>query len=397
MFGSLPVLTHYSILSRRSCHHQVSVGHHWLDGSSIPSITPTFVGLPCTPMSDSVADSDQMLKKRSNQPLIGQTSESLPSQLSSSSSPSDFGSGTGDANTDVHQTSNVTSTSSVPRRPQISELMAHVSTTQTRNEQHPAQSMGSPPRKRRCVSASPIVLARTRWTSPDRFIPSRPNHDKATPFLTSKPPSSLHRRELYGRARDPAADPFRSQTESRSQETANRRTPSTAYGLHPPRYMPSFVHGVDAGPVNIDPRRGPDALRHTSWGGFWTVGGASAAQFGQLRGVPTGSGQRIASGTNAPMHTPAFLDAPTHADLRSAHENRLALALEIDQAARILSPSRGTSHTSGTPAAHDQAVRWRDCAWGRHHAHKGILLSAMIGIMLTCGSTASEKYGNPQD
>ena len=303
--------------------------------------------------------------------VIG-TTALLPSPSSSyvcSSSESAIG---GDIDSEIDpRTRNVISGKTIRKRPRISDLQQHVSTSKIPNEQHPAQQTSksfTPSPKRRCVSACATI----KFTTPDRYIPHRPLLGEESPsYRTSKPPSTLRDRERYNRARDHRADPFRSVSEARSNQIVSRQRANNAHQLQPPRYTPSFVYGADAGPFTIEPRPGAESLRQLSWGGFWTVGGRSASYFGQLNPVPTGGTSMLTSGTNAPMHTPGFLDMPNKDDLVRAHEGRLALALDIDQAARVLhhSPQR---QLDAPVALRSAAVRWQNGEWIRPHHPRGI-------------------------
>ena len=257
---------------------------------------------------------------------------------------------------------------SIRKRPHISDLQQHASTSRIPNEKHPAQSPNpllTPPPKRRCASANAAVRAQSRFASPDRYVPQRPAFTQDCPsYRVSKPPSMLKGREKHTRSRDPTRNPFRAISD-RSKEMARRRNGDNLYGLRPPHYTPSFVNGHDAAPFAVDPRFGAQAARQLSWGGFWTVGGRGAAQLGQLHAVQAGSAGVLASGTNAPMHTPTFLDRPTKDDMIQAHESRLALAMDIDEASRILQYTPTSIVTPRTPRSSTAGIKWEDNGWAR--------------------------------
>lgn len=122
------------------------------------------------------------------------------------------------------------------------------------------------------------------------------------------------------------------------------------------------MHGRDTTPAHIDSRVANRPLRQIS-SGFWTVGGRVVVQLGQIQGIPSGSGGLLASGTTAPLHTASFLDQATHDDKVLAQERRLALALSIDQASRILlqtiTPKDESVHSDRGP------IVWEDGAWVR--------------------------------
>lgn len=122
------------------------------------------------------------------------------------------------------------------------------------------------------------------------------------------------------------------------------------------------MHGRDTTPAHIDPRVANRSLRQIS-GGFWTVGGRLVVQLGQIQGIPSGSGGLLASGTTAPLHTASFLDQASHDDKVLAHERRLALALDIDQASRILLQT--TTVNDETVHSDRSPIVWEDGAWVR--------------------------------
>ena len=171
----------------------------------------------------------------------------------------------------------------------------------------------------------------------------------------------LRGREKYTRSRDTTQNPFRSISD-RSAEMARRRQ-DNPWGLHYPHYTPSFVNGTDAAPFAVNPRVGTPA-RQLSWGGFWTVGGRAAVQLSQLHAIEAGYGM-LASGTNAPIHTPTFLDHPTRDAQIKAHESRLALAMDIDQASRILQYSSPNGLEAQTPQTSATGLKWQNNTWTR--------------------------------
>lgn len=137
-----------------------------------------------------------------------------------------------------------------------------------------------------------------------------------------------------------------------------------AYNLRPPHYTPSFIHGTDTTPAHLGARLSTGALRQIS-SGFWTVSGRASVQTGQLPGIPSGSGDLLVSGAVAPLHTASFLNQPTSDDKIVDHERRLALALEIDQANRILHlPSFEDTESRRCPPDQNEYI-WRDSTWTR--------------------------------
>lgn len=86
-----------------------------------------------------------------------------------------------------------------------------------------------------------------------------------------------------------------------------------------------------------------------------------------------GRGRRVASGTNAPMYTSAFLDKVQPSQGLEMHERRLAAALELDQANKVLVdigrdqfgaalPTSPASPRSSASSATSPTV-WKDNQW----------------------------------
>ncbi|EXJ77002.1 hypothetical protein A1O3_10159 [Capronia epimyces CBS 606.96] len=180
----------------------------------------------------------------------------------------------------------------------------------------------------------------------------------------STPPSLLQGSERNNRRRDTAVDPFLSISKTRSKNLDRQRHSHNSYNLCPPHYTPSFVNETDTTPPHGDARATSRSLRQVS-GGFWTVGGRLSVQLGQLHGINAGTGGLLASGTNAPLHTATFLDQPTPDDKTLGHERRLALALEIDQASRILPQDSATDREVANTLADHSPFVWRDNSWTR--------------------------------
>lgn len=223
--------------------------------------------------------------------------------------------------------------------------------------------------RRRCISCvEGSRRARTWFSSPDRFLsPRAESIERESVFRVSKSPPSLSPRERNERQRDPSADPFRSKSPSRSTDAITTRHSLTGRRQRPPHFTPSFVHGHAAFPGAIDAEEPAEVPRQISAGAVWNVGGATVARGGPRPGVPDGHGRLLASGTNGPMHTAHFLDRDnSNLDVQQ-HEDRLALALQIDQASRVLSsisrpPLVESVSTQSTPCG---PLTWRNNAWAR--------------------------------
>jgi hypothetical protein len=237
------------------------------------------------------------------------------------------------------------------------------------------------PLRRRCVSCvEASQKARTCFSSPDRFLsPRAESIERESVFRVSKSPQSLSPGERESRQRDHNVDPFYCTSPSRSRDVIRERRSSPGGRQHPPHFIPSFVHGHDASPGPVDAVGPSTGARQISFGAVWNVGGPNVAQGGPRLGVHDGRGGLLASGTNGPMHTAHFLDRSSpNQDIRQ-HEDRLALALDIDQASRVLGstsrPPLTKSASIGSPQR--SPFSWRNNSWAREEGCDGAL-SAII-------------------
>ena len=216
---------------------------------------------------------------------------------------------------------------------------------------------------------SRINSYQTPPTSPDRYVPTRKSRDSlAKSYRLSKPPSQLTPSERIMRHSAASRDPFR-----------RRRLPRA----HPtPR---SYVPPVNTRPI----RQGSFGIlpspRAASAGAIWNVGGAlPPSTFGPVAGVSDGRGGVLGSGTNAPMFTSDFLNPDTTRQSSERFEGRLAVALDIDQTARILNfqQSRQECPNIGARGLRigDRGLPglvWRDSRWSseinEHSGQYGVL------------------------
>lgn len=176
--------------------------------------------------------------------------------------------------------------------------------------------------------------------TPDRYTPLRsPIQEAHRTLRTSLSPDSLSPRERYWREHDVSTDPFNTPTKNRLN--VKHCATANGHGTLVPHHVPSFVHSQDFSPSPTT--RARQNVRYVSMGGIWSVGGRVAAVPQQLHGVESGTGETLASGTNAPMVTAAFLEDDTEDHRTRMHGARLALAMDIDQARRVLPVSPPTS------------------------------------------------------
>jgi hypothetical protein len=228
-------------------------------------------------------------------------------------------------------------------------------------------------------------------TSPDRFIPIREFNDPpSTPFRVSKSPQQLSPEEKLLRRRSPKADPFMS---SRPQKpTSALRTQSER--RHSPHYAP---HMVDDSAVGGHVLIGPsDMPRQVTPGTVWNVGGPAAALDRPPLAIPDGAGGLLGSGTTAPMYTAKFFPQTTTAEEREQHASRVALALDIDPATRLMGTSTHWPLPESKPSPSSpeyerlSPFEWKDNAWKRVEREK-CKFCLPGSILLSKGRYASPK------
>lgn len=252
---------------------------------------------------------------------------------------------------------------------------------------------------RRCVSAVAALNTPNSPKSPDRFIPTRASFDSpGTPFRVSRAPRHMSPEERLLRRRDLSADPFIPSRPRRAVSVPRRRTPERRYS---PRYVPHLVNDAaalrDNGPLGTS-----DVLRQISAGAVWNVGGSSAATGGPPVGISDAMGGLLGSGTTAPMYVAKFLEKTTPAEERERHEARLALALDIDQATRLLDICRLSPHLDSRPSPSSPnyerycPIAWKDNAWKRAEGIKrksiSCLSNANNGIVIISPLKNSKQF-----
>ena len=219
---------------------------------------------------------------------------------------------------------------------------------------------GSPCKKR-------VVL--TGPDSPDRFIPSRHfASPPSTPFHVSKPPHQLTPEEKLLRRCAANADPFLPSCPQRSGGYYGvRRQADRGHNLH---YSPHFVSDSAAG-RNHAGSETSDFRRQISSEAVWNVTGSSAVLGGQPTAVTDGTGGLLSSGTTAPMYVAKFVKKPTETSEQEKFESRVALALDIDLATRLLGTSTDWPLLESMPSPSSSDYErlcpfsWKDNAWRR--------------------------------
>jgi hypothetical protein len=197
---------------------------------------------------------------------------------------------------------------------------------------------------------------------PDRFIPARKTSQSMRESLQiTKSANKLIGSAKVLRTNVGASDPFSRIIPQTPPRITNRPRPPTA-----------LTRTGSNGPHNVlGVRRASLAFpnRQVSNGAVWNVGGA-AALGDSVAGVPHGRSGLLASGTNARLYSSKFLACTDTAIELEVHERRLALAMDLNPASRILtyqpwdssSPISPTSSISLSPGAMGNRV-WRDNEW----------------------------------
>ncbi|KAL1969533.1 hypothetical protein VTN77DRAFT_8971 [Rasamsonia byssochlamydoides] len=250
----------------------------------------------------------------------------------------------------------------------------------TRSLVDPVQKISLPrtPEKgprRRCFSAGALGHAPKSPPCRDRFIPERQFSDaSAPPFRISKSPQHLSPEEKLLRRRDRREDPFRSPRSGRV--ISFPRHADYHQRRHSPHFMPHLINDP-ALSRHDDLLETSDMFRQVSTGAVWNVGGASVATGSRPLGIPDGIGGFSRSGTTAPMHVAKFFDKTSPPEQSKMHEARLALALDIDQARRMLSfwrlPTQPDFKFSPSSPRYEQCcpLTWKDNAWKRAERAEG--------------------------
>jgi hypothetical protein len=174
---------------------------------------------------------------------------------------------------------------------------------------------------------------------------------------------TLRPRERYTQRRDDSINPFRSDSSLSSRSAAIRQPTNPTHRVSPPQYTPSFVHVTDALPRGTETGAPRITPRQISAGAVWNVGGQVTAQITSPRAIADGQGGLLSSSTHAPLHIAHFLDHDTpDQDLRR-HEDRVALALGVDPATRILLNIRTEPSLIPDDSVDVRSYNWRNNAW----------------------------------
>ncbi|KAI1734563.1 WD40-repeat-containing domain protein [Xylaria scruposa] len=148
----------------------------------------------------------------------------------------------------------------------------------------------------------------------DRFVPSRVA--ASDQFRANKQPHELSLSERLLRTENAGADAFC---------FSARRPVPTSSRRHSRSDCVERRHGTVLGLCSLD--------RQVSHGAVWSVGGTAPSGVA----VDGGRGRLLSSGTNARLYTTSFSNLrPKSEEDQEKHEDRLALALSLDRAQRVL-------------------------------------------------------------
>ncbi|GLA18221.1 hypothetical protein AnigIFM62618_005376 [Aspergillus niger] len=245
--------------------------------------------------------------------------------------------------------------------------VTHTSTKKHQSLKSPGPVRKSHNRIRKTIALETLEIDRKGPVLPDRFIPKRENNiTPSTPFRVGKSTRELSPEERLLRQRLPKEDPFLPTRSGRSisaPRIPSDRICSTHYGPHlvidPAVPSSEFAHGSR------------DFSRQVSNGAVWNVGGTSAALGRRSMATPNGSGGQFASGTTAPMFAAKFLPHVASTEEREKHKSRVALALDIDPARRLLKTCKLWHLLESLPSPSSPGFEkyspfvWKDNAWRR--------------------------------
>jgi len=175
------------------------------------------------------------------------------------------------------------------------------------------------------------VRGRSSSQNIDRYIPSwKPTIERCNSFHMSKSVDRLTSCEKATRDSNSGPDPFARRLRNfapriRQHHLASLQSPSNSDSTQSRSGSPRTPL-----PTSVT------ANRQVSEGAVWRVGGSGASIEGSVRGVEDGYGGRLGSGTNAPLYKSNFLTANDCGYDTETYERRLALAMDVGQAERIL-------------------------------------------------------------
>lgn len=205
----------------------------------------------------------------------------------------------------------------------------------------PVRCVSSPLRSSQWVTRGGMLPTPRKGQAhtPDRFIASRrPLTTTRESLELNKPNERLENDHKSSRGRDPGRHPFSRRLRRSGRLNEELRGLREAHSLITGRANALRRNG------NLSYRRHSHTLgnRQVSAGAVWNVGGPSAVS-DTVTGSSTGRGGIFSVGSMAPLHRSAFLSRADPQAEFEVYESRLALAMDIDQAERILQHSSTTT------------------------------------------------------
>ena len=209
----------------------------------------------------------------------------------------------------------------------------------------------------------------------DRFIASRANTPTKESYLLRTPVRKQNDSTGYSRFTFVTSDPFgpgpsRSVRADERFATIRRLSPSPRRGGWNGTVIPT-------NPSMTNQTAGADAL--------WTVGGAVVTE--GVASVTNGRGGRVTSGTSAPHYTADFLRRQSPSEEELQHAQRLAIAMDVEQNARMLEITSLSSTMQCTiqDKRHENGRRstfWSNGIWERDLLTSRMLLMYALHIVI---------------
>ncbi|EFR03897.1 meiosis-specific APC/C activator protein AMA1 [Nannizzia gypsea CBS 118893] len=201
------------------------------------------------------------------------------------------------------------------------------------------------------------MLSYNTRSSPDRFLPIRdPYSPSSLPFRLSRNPVLLSPVERSRRLRDPTgvfAYPPPHAILNNNEIGDPRIVPHQL-----PRYI---NHGLlsehPSNPGEVAPTR--RVRTHAVWNFQGSIGTGPSP----CNAVSNGRGGLFGSGTVAPLHIADFLTNRSQAQDDLAYESRLAFAINVDQAARVLNSTPQKPLQEKFIPSFNSPIRWSNGVW----------------------------------
>ena len=221
--------------------------------------------------------------------------------------------------------------------------------------------------------------------SPDRFLPQRPVVSSASQsYRVNKDPESLSSHEKLLRNNEASPDAF-----STRRSVTAPVPPPNGLVVFPVRRNITANRGGGASVLTLQ-RDPPSANgeRNVSVGTVWTVGGLAPMSVG----VSDGRGILLGTGAHPTLYTTSFSTAYAKAEEElGKHEGRLAEALQLDRATRVLEFRRSSispqkpNMTMKKPDLKEAKTIWKGTEWVM--GGSGVKITASTRLQEVCAFT----------